>query len=290
MPNTAHTVNSTLGTKPASFHPPARTAYLWRRIPRRTSLASTASSNVIIPRVAAIPKHYPSHDLKLSCSDRRMPSSLATSAFFTLPREVRDMMYRELFARFYLIVWPTQWDKSSPRGYHPPFADITLLLVSRAISEEAISVMCKKSVFVLDLDYYVFDMTQRPSQHIMNRMLNVDIKFNLSIFRELAARNDGSALAIWKHCLEGLAGSHLHRDVCQITITCSIPKQPDITTSPFFQVFKRFLEIRIVSFMFICPPKSFSWNINRNDCFGGYHPRTRQTGHWMEVAPEHRSR
>lgn len=189
-----------------------------------------------------------------------------------------------------LIVWPTQWDKSSPRGYHPPFAGITLLLVSRAISEEAISVMCKKSVFVLDLDYYVFDMTQRPSQHIMNRMLNVDIKFNLSIFRELAARNDGSALAIWKHCLEGLAGSHLHRDVCQITITCSIPKQPDITTSPFFQVFKRFLEFRIVSFMFICPPKSFSWNINRNDCFGGYHPRTRQTGHWMEVAPEHRSR
>ncbi|KAM0803367.1 hypothetical protein BDR22DRAFT_66061 [Usnea florida] len=109
-------------------------------------------------------------------SQKRSKQCESQNRWFTLPREIRDMVYRELLCTRYLIHWSAKWKRGKAvinldrplfwfLGQHYVWtglfwsghiwmkkkrlywADVALLLTSKAICREAIEIMYKESLF-----------------------------------------------------------------------------------------------------------------------------------------------
>lgn len=127
--------------------------------------------------------------------------------WFKLPREIRDMIYREVLCKRYSIHWSPYFKQGKAfyyfyyaafwfRGTHyywttywwsghlfmkkrPLFwADVSLLLTSKAISKEAMEIMYEGSVFSVHVGHLSlphYDLTPLPSRHLLDRMQNLEV-------------------------------------------------------------------------------------------------------------------
>lgn len=207
-----------------------------------------------------------------------MSANLITSDWFSLSREIRDMIYYHLLCKKYLLVWPTLWDKNDPRSYHPPFADIALPLASNIVCQEATETMYKNSIFVVDMDYSLFQVTPQPSQNLTDRIQNIDIRLDLQVYRNLerSSRTKAALLQKWEQYISAFSDSSIKRNSCEIILMCSVPVPPAFMQERFFRAIKSLTSYKRLMFQLVCPPKAF--NLTREDAIGGYSPRTPHTG------------
>ena len=174
---------------------------------------------------------------------QQTPKDAATpNRFFTLPREVRDMIYRETLCSTYMICWPKRWKRGKAvfhddrllfwfrhrqivwRGCfwsgrvwtkkRPLFwADIALLLTSKAISHEGMEIMYNQSLFSLYRGLRsecVYNVTPLPSQQVLERIQNLEMAICVcDILNE-------SATETWLT----FSGSDTKRNTCRIFISC----------------------------------------------------------------------
>ena len=94
-------------------------------------------------------------------------------ALFTLPREVRDEIYRLVVRKrcVFYITRPGNVPLPSRDQY-----DFAILQVSKAINHEASDVLYAESVFRFSMDFYSFKVSSVPA-HLANRMKTAEIDF-----------------------------------------------------------------------------------------------------------------
>lgn len=141
-------------------------------------------------------------------SRKTLKDSETPNRWFSLPREIRDEIYREVLCKRYLVRWRARWKRGKAvcneprplfwfRGTHvhwmgmfwsghgwmkkrPLFwAEIALLLTSKAISQEAMEIMYEESLFRV----YVGQRLERyrrltpiPSPQLLDRMKNIEVQ------------------------------------------------------------------------------------------------------------------
>ena len=160
-----------------------------------------------------------------------------------LPREIRDEIYFQVLCKRYLIHWPARW-KQGKSVYHddrPLFwfkgrlyswrgwawsghigtvkrplywADIALLLTSKAISQEAIEIMYRWSsfsVYVGMRSIRWYRMTPLPPQQLLSRMQN------LVVGTCVCDTLDYNASEKW---LKSFNSSDVQRRYCRISFPC----------------------------------------------------------------------
>ena len=194
--------------------------------------------------------------------------------WFTLPREIRDMIYREVLCKRYLIHWSKSWKRGKAfyywnepsfwfRGRHwywktylwsgrlfmqkrPLFwADVSLLLTSKAISKEAIEIMYEGSVFCVyvgqtSLRYN--GLTPLPSQHLLDRMQMIDI--GTCVDNTL----DFGASETW---FKTFNASPAKRNTCRISFPCyyclNLCQDEVGSHAPFFQACRSLVGFKAVT-------------------------------------------
>lgn len=166
-----------------------------------------------------------------------------TNLWFTLPRELRDEIYREALCKRYLIHWPKRWKRGKAMCNHdrrlfecrdpfwtwsgifwsghawmvkrPTFwANVALLLTSKAICQEGIEMMYKESSFCVYMGIQSLlpsRMTPLPSQQLLNRIQNLEM--NTCV----CATSDLTASANW---FQKFNGSDTRRNSCRISFPC----------------------------------------------------------------------
>ncbi|CAD6590401.1 MAG: hypothetical protein ASARMPRED_004803 [Alectoria sarmentosa] len=102
-------------------------------------------------------------------------------ALFTLPREIRDEIYRLLIKGCYLIYAPlvlldrgnfrSSFRDRKPRVHEP---DLTIFRISQAISHEAQEIYYSESIFRYEIHFAVTEALKPPTQ-VVNRMKKVEI-------------------------------------------------------------------------------------------------------------------
>ena len=95
-------------------------------------------------------------------------------ALFTLPREVRDEIYRFVVRKRYIIyiTRPGSDDPLPSTGKH----ELAILQVSKAINHEASDTLYAESVFRFSMNLKLFEAFPAPA-HLANRMTNVELDF-----------------------------------------------------------------------------------------------------------------
>lgn len=168
--------------------------------------------------------------------------------WFTLPREIRDLIYREVLCKSYLIQWPVTWKQGKSVSYddrplfwfrgrqcywrsyswsghiwmkrRPVFwADVALLLSSKAISLEAIEIMYEGSLFCVNLmkrPERWYPMTPPPSQQVLACVRNLEIGVCLCEIDDVEAFNF-MACDTW---LKKFNDTDIKRNTCRISFSC----------------------------------------------------------------------
>lgn len=110
------------------------------------------------------------------------------------PREIRDEIYRLVLPQTYIayysssIVRPVCYD--TPNGFSQRWtgSDLSIIRLSKAISDEAMSVMYLKGTFRFHSGVgsaYPEAVAQRPNADMKNRMTNVDVFYNTEFDPEI---------------------------------------------------------------------------------------------------------
>ena len=96
-------------------------------------------------------------------------------ALFTLPREVRDDIYRLVVRKRYVIYITRRVSHASApsRDKH----DFAILQISKAINHEASNILYAESVFRFSMNFYSYKVSSVPA-HLANRMRNAEIDFH----------------------------------------------------------------------------------------------------------------
>lgn len=108
----------------------------------------------------------------LSIKSTALGNSQHGGALFTLPRELRDEIYRLLVKKRYIIYITPHEDNHVTTEKH----DLAILEVSQAVSSEALEILYSEAVFCFSVDFRSDDYPRRPSQ-LTNRIKNVE--FNI---------------------------------------------------------------------------------------------------------------
>ena len=94
------------------------------------------------------------------------------------------------------------------------WADIALLLTSKAISQEAIDIMYEGSLFCVYVDQRserFYPLTPAPPLQLLNRMQNLEIDMHVCYTQDFTASET------W---FEKFVGSHIKRNTCRISFPC----------------------------------------------------------------------
>ena len=107
--------------------------------------------------------------------DSTLGGPIYAGALFTLPREVRDEIYRLVIRKRYIIyiTRPGSGDAFPSRGKH----EFAILQVSKAINHEVSEILYAESVFRLSMDFCSFKHSFVPA-HLYNRMTNAELDFH----------------------------------------------------------------------------------------------------------------
>lgn len=133
---------------------------------------------------------------------------------FTIPREIRDAIYRLLVKRHY-IAFPAMSPmncKCTICATNTEKPDLVILRVSRAISDEAQEMLYSESLFeYLNLDFRI-DVILKPPAQVVKRMKKVSV----SIRALLPESRYGVPLGIYDATINSLSGYRVVRDSCHI--------------------------------------------------------------------------
>lgn len=150
-------------------------------------------------------------------------------ALFTIPREIRDEIYRMPVKRHY-IAFPAV---NSPRNCkciicrsNTEKPDLAILRVSRAISDEAQEMIYSESLFEYqNRDYYNAPSSKPPAQ-LVNRMRKVLVSIG-----GLRLKNRYSvSLGIYEGTIDSLSGDRVVRHSCHIQFLIHRPNDIDLVT------------------------------------------------------------
>lgn len=150
-------------------------------------------------------------------------------ALFTIPREIRDEIYRLLVKRHY-IAFPAG---KGPRDCkciicrsNTEKPDLAILRVSRAISDEAQEMIYSESLFeYLNLDYHNAPSSKPPAQ-LVNRMRKVLVSIG---GLQLKTRYS-VPLGIYEGTFDSLSGYRVVRDSCHIQFLIHRPNDIHLVT------------------------------------------------------------
>ncbi|KAM0797653.1 hypothetical protein BDR22DRAFT_824094 [Usnea florida] len=124
-------------------------------------------------------------------------------ALFTLPREVRDEIYRFVFRKRYImyITRPGSDDPVPSTGKH----ELAILQVSKAINHEASDILYADSVFRFSMNFNLFKVSSAPA-HLANRMTNVEL--DLKSYSHYCEHTDSTFYA----ATAGFANTNIRRN------------------------------------------------------------------------------
>lgn len=174
---------------------------------------------------------------------KKSEHSETTNLWFTLPREIRDEIYREVLCKRYLIHRPTRWKRGKAlcdndrilfefrrrlwtcpgilwsghiwMAKRPTFwAKVALLLTSKAVCQEAIEMMYKESLFCVrvgEISLWPHRMTPLPSRQLLSRIQNLEV--NTCVCTTM----DYTASGTW---FQKFNGSDTRRNSCRISFPC----------------------------------------------------------------------
>lgn len=175
---------------------------------------------------------------------RKTPNQAgAQNRFLDLPREIRDQIYREILCKRYLIQRSARWKRGKAvfredrplfwfRGTHYHWrglfwsgyigtkkrrlfwAEISLLLTSKVICQEAMDIMYEGSLFCVyvgERSQRWYPMTPLPPQQLLDRMQNIEIGTCV------CCTLDYTASETW---FKNINASHTKRNTCRISFPC----------------------------------------------------------------------
>lgn len=150
-------------------------------------------------------------------------------ALFTIPREIRDEIYRFLVKRHY-IAFPAGKSpiecKCTICGTNTESPDLAILRVSRAIGDEAQEMVYSESLFeFLNLDFRNATSLKPPTQ-VVNRMKKVLV----SIKGLLPETRYSVPPGIYDGTIDGLSGYRVVRDSCHVEFSIYRPNDIDPVT------------------------------------------------------------
>lgn len=188
----------------------------------------------------AVHKFLAKHTKK---GQKKPKHSDTTNLWFTLSREIRDQIYREVLCKRYLIHRPARWKRGKTlRNENRPlreyaisvrfwtgiywrghawmlkkptsWANVALLLASKAICWEAIEMMYKESSFCVymgEKSVWWHRLTPLPSQQLLSRIQNLEV--DTCVCDTL----DYTASETW---FQKFNGSDTKRNSCRISFPC----------------------------------------------------------------------
>ena len=150
---------------------------------------------------------------------------------FTLPREIRDEIYRLLVKGRYFILRRCKSRHKAEvieTGTRPDQPDFEILQLSKTISAEAQEILYSESIFVFCVPWKTSALLKSPVEAV-NRMKNIEIHiYDLSEsyynFRYGIAEVDGRIEAIYEAIVNELKGAKICRDTLYINLRGSTPK------------------------------------------------------------------
>lgn len=166
-------------------------------------------------------------------------------ALFTLPRELRDEIYR-LAVKGSYVIWVIN-GKAYTTAVNIRESDFGIFKVSKAISQEASDIYYSESDFLFVIDFCHRKMI-RLSTKLTDRMKNVKLTLTpISISR----LNRGSITfdRIKTICNAGIApftGAHIPRNTLGIKLICDGPYTIDMLRIHLFETFKAMTGFRTV--------------------------------------------
>ena len=144
---------------------------------------------------------------------------------FTVPREIRDKIYRLLIAKTYLVYGHPFYHQDHHRKPKVKAkADLALLRTCKAVYEEASDMLYSKAVFRFAIDYD--DAENPPSplpKRLTDRMMNVDFILNQASFddnsRNCPELNEPAVLEpLAQATMDKFTGNKIERTTCGVLI------------------------------------------------------------------------
>ena len=166
-------------------------------------------------------------------------------ALFTLPRELRDEIYRLVVKKRYVTsVTRRARHASSPSSDKHNFA---ILQISKAINHEASDILCAESVFRISMNFYSSKVSSVPS-HLANRMKNAEIDFyGLSYDPIMWCREfHENANAICDAAFANFAGTDIKRNRLQIRFFDCFPSKIEMLLTHLSKTLNAFIGFRTV--------------------------------------------
>ncbi len=152
-------------------------------------------------------------------------------ALFTLPREIRDEIYRLLVKGRYFVL-PRRKSRHKAEvietGARPDQPDLEILLLSKAISGEAQQILYSESIFVFCVPWQTSALLKSQVEAV-NRMNKIEIHIydlmeSFYNFRYGIAEFDGRIETTYEAIVNNLTGAKIFRDTLYINFRGSNPK------------------------------------------------------------------
>ena len=167
-------------------------------------------------------------------------------ALFTLPREVRDEIYRFVVRNRYVIyiTRPGSGDPLPSKGKH----EFAVLQVSKAINHEVSDILYAESVFRFSMTFGTYKVFSVPG-HLASRMTNAEIDFQgltycASLYSYAGSHKNTNAIC--DAATAGLASTDIKRNHLHIRFFNCCPGMIMILSSSLSKTLNAFIGFRTV--------------------------------------------
>ncbi len=175
-------------------------------------------------------------------------------ALFTLPREIRDEIYRVLVKGRHNVYFNVEDEEggtfTKPTVLDKP--DLVILQIPRAISHEAGEILYSESVFRYGMNFKASKVLQPPA-HLVSRMKKVKMlvgnltsRSDSRIYRDTHPSYIPRMTAIFKATFDNFLGAQTLRDTCHVQLTDFEPGMTKQLSSYILPKLKDFTGFRTV--------------------------------------------
>ena len=167
-------------------------------------------------------------------------------ALFTLPREIRDEIYRHLVKESYVILFPSGFiHESAFKLVDKP--DLGIFLISQAISLEAQEVFYSESVFHCSMDFKSHDSLAVSTQMVKRiKNLKIEIQGINYSYHDDYYTSEADMMATWKTFIGDLRGTETLRNTIHIRFCSSTPAMIEPLSNCFLPPMRAFTGFRTV--------------------------------------------
>lgn len=195
-------------------------------------------------------------------------------ALFTLPREIRDDIYRLLVKGRHTVYLPLKnegGDTFKSIAHDKP--DLVILQISRAISREAQEILYSESVFRYSMNFHASKALQPPT-HLVSRMKKVKMLLSYltsesdrDIYQDTHPSYKRRMAAICEATIDNFTGAQILRTTCHVQFVAFKPDTIQPLSSHILPKLKDFTGFRTV-LVDVCLEKEFEarmrWEKSKN--------------------------